>query len=364
MRALGILLAACAALGCGSDDTSVKLDSSAVPEQRAKVRAFYSGHSLTDGIPEAIAAFTPSLITLQKPGDFDYEFQSIGGSLIRWRSAGLDPSNPGGGYQTGKNRRGENMDVLAELRAPATIAQGEKYNVLVITERHDLPWTIEHEQTAALLEEYVRHFQAANPDGDALLYHGWLELNGGPVADWIDYERDALPLWECVVSAVNHGLKGASQVRVLPGATALTDLVESMMKGEAPGVAGSEREKLALIFSDQVHLTPAGIYFMALVHYAALFGVSPEGASAPDGVSPDLAQHMQRIAWRHVSNYAKRAGNASERELAWCNDYAADVMCPRYYQYRKPAGGSLADRARFVKNALFCGSSPAFPSQG
>ena len=67
------------------------------------------------------------------------------------------------------------------------------------------------------------------------------------------------------------------------------------------------------------------------------------------------------VAWRHVSEYAKRAGAAASRDAAWCNAYAEDVMCPRYYQYRKPSGGSLADRARHTKNALHCGGSPAFP---
>jgi hypothetical protein len=63
-----------------------------------------------------------------------------------------------------------------------------------------------------------------------------------------------------------------------------------------------------------------------------------------------------------VSDYAKRAAAASARDAAWCNEYAADVMCPRYYQYRKPAGGSLADRARHMKNAFLCGGAEAFPS--
>jgi hypothetical protein len=363
MRALGILIAAFAVLGCSSDDTGVTLDEGAVPVQRAKVRAFYSGHSLTDGIPEAITVLAPSL-GAPKPRDFLYEFQSIGGSTIHARSFGSDASNPGSGYRLGRNRRGENMDVLAELRQPQALPPGERYDVLVITERHDLPWTIEHDQTQRTLAQYVQHFQSANPEGAALLYHGWLELNGGPVADWLDYERDALPLWECVASAVNRGLKETPKVRVLPGATALADLVESMVNGQAPGVTGSVQDKLALIFSDDVHLSPAGTYFMALVHYAALFGASPEGAAAPEGVSPELAQHMQAIAWRHVSEYAKRAVSASERDMAWCNDYAADVMCPRYYQYRKPAGGSLADRARHMKNALFCGRSQPFREDG
>lgn len=352
-----IALALCAS--CGSDDTSVKLDQHAKPARRAKVRAFYSGHSLTDGVPEAMSAFLPSLAAQGKPADFDFEFQSGGGALIRARSFGLDPAQPNGGYRWGRNRHGENMDVIAEWKEPHTLKAGDRYNMLVITERHDLPWTIEHDQTLPALAHYVSAFQAASPKGEVLLYHVWLGRNGGPIADWIDYERDALPLWECVASAVNRALPAEMpKLRVLPGATALAQLVDDMVRGEVPGVSGTELERLALIFSDEVHFAPAGLYFMALVHYAALFGVSPEGAAAPDGVAPELARYMQQLAWRHVSSYAKRAAAAAARDAAWCADYAADVMCPRFYQYEKPEGGSLLDRARHIKNALQCRGFP------
>lgn len=317
-------------LGCSADDASVKLDGAAEPEQRAKVRAFYSGHSLTDGVPEAIAAFAPSLAAHGKPADFDFDFQSAVGSLIRTRS--VEPLHSGG-----------------------------RYDVLVITERHDLPWTIEHEQTLPALAHFTETFRSASPRGEVLLYQGWLERNGGPIADWLGYERDALPLWECTASAINRALPEQSpKLRVLPGASALTALVESIVNGTAPGVAGDEAERLALIFADAVHLAPAGLYFMGLVHYAALFGVSPEGAAAPPGLSPALALHMQQLAWQHIAGYAKRAAAASTRDQAWCRAYAQDVMCPRYYQYRKPAGGSLAARAGHIKNALSCDLGSAF----
>jgi len=355
MLILGFVVALVCLLGCTSADTSVTLDEKAVPSQRTKVRAFYSGHSLTDEIPEAITAFAPSLAAKGKPADFDYDFQSGSGATIRMRSFGLDPSVRDGGYRFGRNRHGEGMDVAAEWREPRTLKNGDRYNLLVITERHTLPWTIEHEQTVPALAHYVDAFQRESPNGDVLLYHVWLALNVDQVRDWIAYERDALPLWECVASAINRELPdGRPKLRVLPGATALAELLESMMSGQAPIVTGSAEEKLGLLFSDNVHLAPAGIYFMALVHYAALFGVSPEGAVAPAGVAPQLAEHMQQLAWRHVSDYAKRAAAAASRDAAWCNDYADDVMCPRFYQYQKPVGGTLVERAKHMKNAVVC----------
>jgi hypothetical protein len=360
-RFLAVWCALALGLGCGSDDTGVKLDSHAKPVERAKVRAFYSGHSLLDGVPAAVASFAPSLAAHGKPTDFDYEFQSGTGSLIVTRGMGVDPNAAGAGYRFGRNRNGEGLDVAAELREPRTLAAGDRYNVLVITERHDLPWTIANELTVPALKHFTDTFQAANPDGEVLLYHGWLSRNDGPITDWIDYERDALPLWECVASAINRKLPADKpKLRVLPGATALVALVESILEREAPGVALSQAELIALLFSDDVHLTPVGTYFISLVHYAALFGVSPEGAAAPQGVSPALARHMQKLAWKHVADYAKRAVAAASRDMALCREYAEGEMCPRYYQYRKPAGGTLVDRASHMKNALFCDSGAAF----
>jgi len=347
--------------GCSGDDTRVSLDQHATPVPRTKVRAFYSGHSLLDGVPQALASFAPSLAAQGKPADFDYELQSGTGSLIVTRGLGVDPNAPGSGYRFGRNRSGEGLDVAAELREPRTLKAGDRYNVLVITERHDLSWTIAHELTVPALKHFTDTFQNANPDGEVLLYHGWLSRNDGPIADWIDYERDALPLWECVASAINRKLpEGRPKLRVLPGATALVALVQSVLERQAPGVALSQAELIALLFTDDVHLTPVGTYFIGLVHYAALFGASPQGAAAPPGVSPELARHMQELAWRHVSDYAKRAAAAAARDMTWCRDYANGEMCGRYYQYRKPAGGTLGDRASHMKNALFCDSGSAF----
>jgi len=349
----------CVACGTGPDPVEgLTIDASAKPARREMVRAFYSGHSLTDGVPEEVAKIAAGLASQGKPGDFNFQFQSIAGSRILQRTRGLDPAQPGSGYRSGGNRNGQGLDVIAELTAPRTIGEGERYNALVVTERHDLIWTVAHDETVPALGELHDKFTSANPEGDVFLYHVWLEVGDGPAAGWVDYERAALPLWECVASAVNRKLpQGRKPVRVLPGATALAELVDSMLAGDAPGVTGTEAERMALIFSDGVHFADAGRYFMGLVHYAALFGVSPEGAPVPAGVSPELAAHMQRIAWQHVSSYAQRAASAASREAAFCSEYAADVMCPSYYQHRKPVGGGLVDRVKWMKSAWECGSS-------
>src|SRR5688572_8555317 len=109
-------------------------------EPPRRLRAFYSGHSLSDGVPEVVAGIARSL-----GRDFDFEFQSLPGSLIRARTAGDEPGAPeGSGYRLGKNRNGSGLDVEAALRT-RPIAGGnapEPYDVLVVTERHDLPYAV------------------------------------------------------------------------------------------------------------------------------------------------------------------------------------------------------------------------------
>ena len=59
----------------------------------------------------------------------------------------------------------------------------------------------------------------------------------------------------------------------------------------------------------------------------------------------------QQLAWRHVSDYAKRAAAAASRDAAWCNDYAEDVMC-HASPVPKPVGGTLVERAKHMKNSV------------
>lgn len=309
-----------ARLELGPDDPAL-----ARPEASA-LRAFYSGHSLSDGVPDALAPLARSL-----GKSFDYEQQSLPGSLLRERTKGADPNADGfPGLRQGKNKDGSGLDVEAALRTTGPDA----YDVLVVTERHDLPYAVRAENTIGYLRALHDRFMQGNPQGQTFLYHTWLELDLDDPAHFVDYERKLLPMWECVASAVNRGLarQGRSdRVLVLPGATALADLVELVARGELTALPGaSARERLSQMFEDQVHLTELGRYFMANVHYAALFGSSPEGGAAPAGVSEALARELQRVAWAHVERYRRTARSAAERGAELCTDYAKAVVCPAF----------------------------------
>ena len=109
------------------------------------------------------------------------------------------------------------------------------------------------------------------------------------------------------------------RVRVLPGGGALAELAAALWDGKVPGVAGNTPgERVRLLFSDNVHMSEAGRYFIALVHYAVLFGRTPEGAAIPASLAPETGRYMQTLAWQYAASYGQRANAAARRDMATC----------------------------------------------
>ncbi len=293
-----------------------------------RVRAFYSGHSLSDGVPEAVEQIARSL-----GHRLDFETQSMGYSLLRQRTKGeVSSASEWPGYRAGANRAGAGLNVAEELRQPRRLAPGDKYDALVVTERHDLPAIARKERTAFYLTDMARHLLAGNPDAEVLLYHTWLHLDPNAPWPWIDYERAVLPMWECVASRANLDLPARGdvpRVRVLPGGAALAELAAALWDGKVPGVAAkAPGERVRLLFSDNVHMSEVGRYFLALVHYAVLFGRSPEGAAIPAAIAPETGRYMQTLAWQYAVSYGQRANAAARRDMAACRALMQNEICP------------------------------------
>jgi hypothetical protein len=297
---------------------------------RSKARMFLSGHSLTDN-PLADYALE---IAASLGKNFNYNEQIGIGSPIRVRTKGNDPSAPGWpGYSSGKNRDGSDMNVIEELKSPKTLGPGELYDTLVITERHDILGTIWWEDTFGYLRHYHDRLIDGNPAGHTLFYHSWLDINKSAPETWITHEKNALFAWECVASKVNLTLEAegrADRVSTLPAGAALVDLVERILKDEVKGISGSTNQKLDAIFSDNVHMTHLGAYFLSLVTYAAVFRDSPVGAAVPNGVSAEPAADLQAIAWSFVSAYYNQEA-PGERTMDACRTFISENVCPTFW---------------------------------
>ncbi len=294
---------------------------------------FFSGHSLLDNpLPDWV-----ELIAQSRGASLGWEQQIVLGSPIRVRTKGDDPEASGWpGYRLGKSKSGGGIDVLGELGNPTALAQGEKYERLLITERNDFIGAIKWEDTAGYLRDFhARLVSRDSKNASTLLYQCWPDIDKAEPGAWIRYVRDEWFAWQCVAAKVNHSLKASGQrpgVSVVPGGVALAELVERALAGGVPGLVGSPRQRLDRIFSDDVHLTPVGIYLISALHYGALFGESPLGAAGPREVPEELVPLLQRLAWETLTKQAPEI--ARPPSLAECRKRIATELCPAYYRRR------------------------------
>lgn len=300
---------------------------------RNRSRILLSGHSLVDNplidYVEDIAQKTSN--------NFNYNQQIVIGSPIRVRTKGMNTNASGWpGYSTGKNKNTDNLNLINEVRNPQTLGAGEKYDTLVITENHSSLSQIQWENTI----KYLRHYQdlmiAGNPATRSFFYHSWLDVNKSNPTPWINHEKNAAVTWECVASKVNESLQSLNRtdrIRLLPSGGALVDLVEKVVAGQVPGFTGSTSARLNMIFSDNVHLTNLGAYYVALVVFSSVYGKSAVGTTPPAGsnVSNSIAQSLQTIAWNYVNAYYSQAGNPTARTMASCRTFIANNMCNTYW---------------------------------
>ncbi|MFY0524045.1 hypothetical protein ACN28I_13035 [Archangium gephyra] len=303
----------------------------------ARARIFFSGHSLLDNpMPDYVDSIARSL-----GKDILWNQQNSIGSPLRvrtWGNTGWE------GYRQGKNREGYGMNVVQELLSPRTLGPGDQYDTLLITERHDILGTIEWENTIGYLRHYHDRLIAGNPEGITYFYHTWLDIDKANPARWINYEKNALAAWECVSSKVNLTLQDAGRgdrVVTLPGGAALVDLVERVLANQVPGISGTTEQKLNMIFSDNVHLTALGAYYLAAVHHASVFRDSPAGAAGPPEANAETVRALQTIAWNFVSAYYAQPG-AGTRTMADCRTRISQDVCPGFWtilgQPRNTAG--------------------------
>jgi hypothetical protein len=301
------------------------------------VQAFYSGHSLSEGVPEVVEEIARSL-----GFRLDFEAQVLGYSLLRQRTKGeVSSAADWPGYRSGHNREGAGLNAAGE----------HKYDVLVVTERHDLPHIARKERTAFYLTDMANRLLTGNPDAAVLLYHSWLHLNPDAPWPWINYERAVLAMWECVASRANLDLPARDNVpriRVLPGGGALAELAAALWDGKVPGVAAiGPGERVRLLFTDNVHMSDSGRYFMGLLHFAFLFGRNPEGAAIPPSLIPETGWYMQRFAWQYALAYGQRADAAARRDMATCRALMRAEICPAYAALQStglPVLGSIKRR--------------------
>jgi len=305
-------------------------------QPKAQARVFISGHSLTDNpLGDQLVAIANGL---GGSNAAKYNQQIVIGSPIRVRTEARGNFS---GYSAGKNRSGSGMNVINELRSPATL-EGDRYDTLVIAENHNLLSMLQWEDTVRNLRHFHERLLAGNAAGRSYFYETWFGITDkADPRNWIAHERAASGAWQCVAARVNHSLAAEGRndrITPLPVGAALAELVERATQTSLAGISGANTtDTLNRLFSDDVHLTSTGMYYAALVTYAAVYQRSPEGAPAPSGMSSTAARSLQQQAWSYVSNFY---ASYQPPSLESCRTQLAQNFCPIYWSYRGQPGNA------------------------
>lgn len=292
-------------------------------------RLFVSGHSLTARpLPDHLAAIAEA-----DGRPFDWNMQHLYGSTIEMRTRGRGGD---AGYREGLDRAGARVDVLHEIASPNPAG---RYDTLIITERDSLLESLMWDDTIGNALDYIRRFEAANPGSRTFLYTSWLGHSGADTPGrWIAYERSAAVAWQCTAAQLNRRLAAAGnphRVSLIPAAEALAELVAEAVS--LPGIAGvsgaAPRDTIARLFTDDVHLTETGTYFVALVAHEAIGGELPASPWVPDGIEPQTAAALQDFAARFMKRW--RSGPPAPAD---CGAVLARDYVPAYLGYARDYG--------------------------
>lgn len=257
-----------------------------LPPPEGPLRVFHIGHSLVNRDMPAMLA--------QLAGDgHSYESQLGWGATLQshWGDA------PVNGFDT------ENAHPR-HRPAREAVASGD-YDALVVTEMVEIRDALRHFDSAAYLARFAAEGWSANPAKRVYLYETWHPLNDPE--GWLDrLDADLARYWEAgLLRPALRALPADRRIHLIPAGQAIAALVRAI---EARGGVGTLRDRRDL-FSDDIHLNDQGNYFVALVHYATLYGSSPEGLpfdlARADGTpalapAPETARLMQETAWRVV----------------------------------------------------------------
>lgn len=270
----------------------------------AQHSTYYIGHS-GFGWDLIVGAMVDDLAEDAGITTHDYGYQFIGGTCINNQWSSHD--EPQGG-----------TDSHVEL------AKGT-YDYLVIAEQIPIeevvngsPWCGDVQRTSyEALDLYYDLAKGANSDIKIYLmeFHNEVDQTGAtPYESWVQMNADMRPLWEQVADSVSEMNGVESDICIVPVAEAFERMVDSVRAGVFPGITNwidlFDPSDTAVA---TIHPTEVTYYLAACVHFATIFGQSPEGLTNEtfaaagwqfDPPTTDQAAMMQKIAWDVVSSDA------------------------------------------------------------
>jgi|GEM_PF-2415346 len=141
----------------------------------------------------------------------------------------------------------------------------------------------------------------------------WYDNTANSTIQWHPRLQADFSLWSGIVTHVRNQNPGDNQIWMVPAGQAFYNLTIQINAGNVPGIS-SFRD----LFSDDIHLTNAGNYFVACVMYATIYGESPVGLTSAisnqwgnpytNMPTPAQAAVMQQVAWSTVTGLSSWTG--------------------------------------------------------
>jgi hypothetical protein len=234
--------------------------------------------------------------------------------------------------------------------ARAVLPSGD-FGTVVMTEALPLvnhtTWSDSHGHAALFYELAVQ----SNPEAQVFLYETWHSLDSGTGVAveyddndhiaWRDRLDQDLALWQGIVDHVNKvRAPGGAPMRLLPAGQAMGLMHDEIARGAVPGI-----DDIRDLFHDAIHPNDLGWYYVAMVHYAAITGQSPEGlaprftTAGIDASPAELAGVMQRLAWESVAGFEQAQAPAPQPRHQATAEAATTDAAPG------PAGTTETERA-------------------
>ncbi|MCA9576286.1 MAG: hypothetical protein KC668_12650, partial [Myxococcales bacterium] len=229
-----------------------------------RLHVLFVGHSLVNQTMPRMASAIAAALGVE----LTYDVQLIdGGSLeVNWNHA----------------------EEATGVNAREALGTGA-YDTMVLTEAVNLDDHLRWSDPPGHALRWYLLARAARPDARLFFYETWhhrsepRHASGLPVLpsrlSWREQLDADLGKWEHIVdAATREAMRSAPDaapldVHIVPGGQALAALVDAVRAGEVPGVAREVE-----LFTDGVHLSDLGNYFIALVQVATLTHVDLTGA--------------------------------------------------------------------------------------
>ncbi len=210
------------------------------------------------------------------------------------------------------------------------------YNALILTEavplHNHITWSGTYEYANNFYDYMDIH--TTGQDNYFYIYQTWHCTNSGmalpDLPTGCHYDNSAnsnilwqprlladFSMWSGIIDSVRMKHPSDDEIWMVPGGQAFYNLAVEINAGNIPGISSHTD-----LFTDDIHLTNAGNYFIACVMYATIYRASPVGLTTSlsnewgtpftDMPTASQAQVMQEVAWATVTSMPEWTGVTSD----------------------------------------------------